>query len=105
MPVYEYSCRSCECVTQEVHGMRDFPRTSKCEKCGAVSDKIISAPSVVVHTDLLKDGKPRYISQLARRMPKGKPDPRAFYTHKSKAQDAARRKADSTEGMTFTKDS
>lgn len=99
MPLYDYACRSCECITQEVHPMRDIPRTTHCRKCGSVADKIISQlAAVTVHTDLLDGGKPAYVSQLARYMRKGKQDPKAWFTHKSQAQDAARRKADSADG-------
>lgn len=104
--IYDYECRVCKCVTQESHPMRDIPRTTHCEKCGSMADKILSQlAGAIVHTDLLKDGKRMYISQLARRMPKGGVDPNAFYFHKSKAQDAARRKADSADGYEFSRDS
>jgi hypothetical protein len=79
--------------------MRDIPRTTHCEKCGLVAEKILSQCQVgIVKTGLLNDGKPEYVSQLARRMPKGKMDPKAYFTHKSQVQDAARRKADSADG-------
>ena len=34
MPVYEFSCKKCEILVEEVHPMKDAPSEAECPECG-----------------------------------------------------------------------
>ena len=44
MPIYEYQCKTCGAVVEEVHHIKDFPREVPCPSldCGNVAEKVIS---------------------------------------------------------------
>lgn len=42
MPIYEYKCRDCGEVTEEIFTTVQKSETFFCKKCGGISDKIIS---------------------------------------------------------------
>ena len=46
MPIYEYICKKCGVVSEQIHGMSETPRV-KCEKCGGVSERKISSGAVI----------------------------------------------------------
>jgi len=41
MPTYDYKCKSCENVQEEIHSLKDSPEI-KCNKCGSVCEKTFS---------------------------------------------------------------
>ena len=43
MPLYEYSCRTCECEFEVLRRMSDDSE-QPCPECGAVAERRISAP-------------------------------------------------------------
>jgi len=63
MPIYEYKCTKCGHVFEVMAGF-SANGTRKCEKCGAISKRLISAPQVVFHgngfyiTDNKRPSKP-----------------------------------------------
>lgn len=99
MPAYDYACQKCDYVVEIIHGMTDVIHP-KCPHCAIALEKQPSTFNFAfragTHTD------PVYYGQLARRMPFGKPDPKAWFTSQSAAEDAAKRQCDRT-GQTFEK--
>lgn len=75
--------------------MTSIPDVVECTECGGKAERQFSAPAFSTRgDDLLDNGKPQYCPALARKMPYGKDDPKAFFTSKRQAREAARRKAD-----------
>lgn len=101
MPIYGFFCPHCEHEADEVHSMHAIPKHGTCEMCGKRTDRIFSTPAFNTKGDDLDGGKPVYCPSLATYQRKGKQDPKAWFTSKSKARDAARKKADSTDGYTL----
>jgi putative FmdB family regulatory protein len=100
-PLFDYECRSCGHVDEEHYSMSSIPRHSKCSVCGDTSDKMFSAPAFSTRGDDLNGGKAVYCPGLASYQRKGRQDPKAWFASKSKARDAARRKADSADGYSL----
>ena len=74
--------------------MANIPNVVECQECGGKAERQFSAPAFSTKgDDLLDNGKPQYVPAVARRMPYGKEDPKAYFTSKTKAREAARRKA------------
>lgn len=44
--LYEYECQDCEKITVVNCLMKDMQRTTKCEFCGGLAKKIVSAPAL-----------------------------------------------------------
>ena len=44
MPLYEYQCRACKTVSEEMQRMSDPPLTT-CSRCGGELKKLLSAPA------------------------------------------------------------
>lgn len=95
MATYDYSCPKCGHTQEESHSW-NIPRLIlSCPKCKkATLEKQIAAPGFSFKAGSHVD--PVYYGQLARRMPYGKADPKAYFTSQSKAEDAAKRQADTT---------
>jgi hypothetical protein len=74
--------------------MASIPNVVECEACGGKAERQFSAPAFSTHGDDLNGGQGTYCPSLARKMPFGKDDPKAFFTSKRAAREAARRKAD-----------
>ena len=75
--------------------MASIPDVADCPECGGQAERQMSAPNFSTRgDDLLDNGKPQYVPAVARRMPYGKEDPAAYFTSKTKAREAARKKAD-----------
>lgn len=104
MPDYDFECPKCDHVTEESHSMKSVPPYSVCEICGARTKKLINAAAFSCKGDDLDRGEPVYCPALARRMPYGKNDPKAYFKSKAKAREAARKKAD-REGLDLHLDS
>jgi putative FmdB family regulatory protein len=95
MATYEFCCQRCETRFDEWHSMKSIPDSVACPACGATADRQFATPAFSTRgDDLLDNGKPQYCPGLARKMPYGKEDPQAYFTSKTKAREAARRKAD-----------
>lgn len=47
MPIYEYQCRKCGALTEELHGISETP-VVKCPECGARAEKKISGGNFVL---------------------------------------------------------
>lgn len=95
MPTYEFLCPRCSTMFDEFHSMRNIPNTAECPECKTASPRQFAAPAFSTRgDDLLDGGKPQYCPALARKMPYGKDDPKAFFSSKKAAREAARRKAD-----------
>lgn len=98
MSLYDFECSSCGHLTEESHPMGKATNYSQCEVCGKRSQRTINMPFFKCHGDDLGiDGKPIYCPALARKLPYGKDDPKAFFSSKYKAREAARRKASSSD--------
>lgn len=46
MPLYEYRCLSCGCVTTTLRSAAESAAAASCQHCGAEARRIVSAPSV-----------------------------------------------------------
>ena len=60
MAIYEYKCKHCNHVHEEIRPMSESDEDSKCEKCGKKSERIISPAAVIVSEGskfFTKDGK------------------------------------------------
>jgi putative FmdB family regulatory protein len=102
VPNFDYECCKCGNVDEEYHPMSSIPQRSHCTVCGATSAKMFSAPGFSTKgDDLDSGGKAVYCPSLASYQIKGKQDPKAWFTSKSKARDAAKRKCDSTDGYSL----
>lgn len=45
--IYEYGCKNCNNVQEEVHGMNDTPEI-KCNKCQTVMERIITGGTGII---------------------------------------------------------
>lgn len=48
MPVYDYRCTACQAVQAEFRTVEHRHETPKCSSCGGATEKVISAPSMVI---------------------------------------------------------
>ena len=95
MPSFDFTCQRCRTTFEERHPMASIPSVVECQECGGKAERQFSTPAFSTHgDDLLDGGKATYCPALARKMPYGKDDPKAFFTSKTAAREAARRKAD-----------
>ena len=102
MPVYGFLCQHCDHEMDEIHPMSAIPKHGTCEVCGKRTDRTFSTPGFSTKgDDLDAGGKAVYCPSLASYQIKGKQDPKAWFTSKSKARDAAKRKCDSTDGYSL----
>lgn len=91
---YKYFCDDCNTEIIASFRMGQAAASVKCE-CGSRASRDFSGISFSTRgDDLDKEGKPVYCPGLARRMPFGKQDPKAYFKSKDKAREAAKRKAD-----------
>lgn len=74
--------------------MANIPEVADCPECGGQADRQLSAPNFSTRGDDLDGGRPVYCPGLARKMPYNRDDPQAMFTSKTKAREAARKKAD-----------
>lgn len=74
--------------------MASIPNMVECQECGGRAERQLSTPAFSTKGDDLDGGRPVYCPGLARKMPYGKADPRANFTSKRAAREAAKRKAD-----------
>ncbi len=74
--------------------MASIPDVVECQACGGRAERQFSAPAFSTRGDDLAGGAAQYCPGLARKMPYGKDDPKAFFSSKTAAREAARRKAD-----------
>jgi hypothetical protein len=81
--------------------MSAIPKHGSCELCGKRTDRVFATPAFSTRGDDLNGGKPVYCPGLASYQRKGRQDPKAWFASKSKARDAARRKADSADGYSL----
>lgn len=102
-PNFDFLCQRCETMTEDWHRMSAIPAHIDCPACGAKAARQFSAPAFSTHGDDLNGGRAQYCPALARKMPGNKDDPRAFFTSKRAAREAARRKCD-TGDYTLTLD-
>lgn len=105
VPTHDYKCVRCLTIFEERHSIKESPPSlSECPECGGTAHRQFSTPAFNAKgDDLLDNGKPQYCPALARKMPYNKDDPKAFFTSKRAAREAARRKAD-TGDYTLTLD-
>lgn len=47
VPIYEYECRKCRCVTERIQGLND-PPIRKCPECGGRLEKKMSPGSFIL---------------------------------------------------------
>lgn len=96
MATHDYRCLRCLTVFEERYSIKESPpQLTECPECGSTAERQFSAPNFSTKgDDLLDNGKPTYCPALARKMPYGKDDPKAFFSSKKAAREAARRKAD-----------
>ncbi len=95
MATHDYRCHQCLTIFEERHSIKEGPpQLTECPECGSTAERQFSAPNFSTRGDDLNGGQPQYIPALARRMPYLKDDPKAMFTSKRAAREAARRKAD-----------
>lgn len=94
MPTFDFACSRCATVFEERHPMANIPDVSECPDCGATAHRQFSTPAFSTRGDDLNGGKAQYCPSLARRMPYGKEDPQAYFSSKTAAREAAKRKCD-----------
>ncbi len=94
MPSFDFVCQRCRTMFEERHPMSSIPDVVECQACGAKAERQFSAPAFSTRGDDLAGGKPQYCPALARKMPYNRDDPKAMFTSKRAAREAARRKAD-----------
>jgi len=51
MPTYDYQCKGCNYIIEQVHGINKQPIETKCPVCGKILIKLISAPAFVLKGD------------------------------------------------------
>lgn len=93
-PTYSYACPRCSTEFDEYHSMRNIPESAECPECHTKAPRQFTAPAFSTRGDDLDGGRPVYCPGLARKMPYNRDDPQAMFTSKTKAREAARRKAD-----------
>lgn len=74
--------------------MTSIPDVVECSECGGRAERQFSTPNFCTRGDDLNGGNAQYCPGLARKMPYNKEDPKAYFTSKRAAREAARRKAD-----------
>lgn len=96
MPIHDYRCQRCLTVFEERRSIKESPpQTSVCPECGSAAERQFAAPAFSTRgDDLLDNGKPQYCPGLARKMPYNREDPKAYFSSKRAAREAARKKAD-----------
>ena len=105
MPTYEYACHKCEVLHDLMLFISERDEPQKCPTCSATMERQVTVPNGVLageqtHTEE-NGGKGRYYGQLARLMPFGRPDPKAYFTNPERARDAAKKIADTTPGKHY----
>ncbi len=95
MPSHDYRCVRCLTMFEERHSIKESPpQISQCPECGSTAERQFATPAFNAKGDDLAGGKPQYCPALARKMPYNRDDPKAMFTSKRAAREAARRKAD-----------
>ena len=95
MPCHDYRCVRCLTIFEERHSIKESPPSlSECPECGGTAQRQFSAPAFSTKGDDLNSGQLQYCPALARKMPYNKDDPKAYFSSKRAAREAARRKAD-----------
>jgi len=78
MPIYEYRCKDCGVVTSVFSAISEQEKTTKCESCGAIAQRIISRPSVhLSKLSKLEKLDPKYdkmVDHAMRSTPEADPD-------------------------------
>lgn len=103
MGEYLYACPSCNHEAERTHSMKQCSTiVVTCERCGVAMSRI---PQAVRFQEGYQrsfanenNGKGRWFSNLAQKMPGTMKDPKAYFTSQSKAEDAAKRMADTYGG-------
>ena len=94
MPAFDFTCQRCRTTFEERHSMASIPSVVECAECGGRAERQFAAPAFSTRGDDLNGGKAQYCPALARKMPYGKDDPKAYFTSKRQAREAAKRKCD-----------
>lgn len=98
MATYDYFCHGCEHSQEESHLMRECAtKVICCAKCGAVMSRIPQATRHIEGYYAIHDN-PVWYSNLAQKMPGTKKDPKAWFTSRRKAEDYAKKMADTYGG-------
>ena len=79
---------------EERHPMANIPDVVECQACGGKAERQFSAPAFSTKGDDLNGGQLQYCPALARKMPYNREDPKAYFSSKRAAREAARKKAD-----------
>lgn len=98
MPVYVYACPSCDHEQEEEHSMRECStKIIQCRQCRTVMSRI---PQATRHVEgyYTTHENPVWYSNLAQKMPRGQKDPKAWFTSRRKAEDYAKKMADTYGG-------
>ncbi len=96
--IYLYGCPRCEHEQEEEHSMRACDtKVIQCTKCCAVMSRIPQSIRSVSGYYAIHD-EPVWYSNLAQKMPKGQKDPKAWFTTRRKAEDYAKKMADTYGG-------
>ena len=78
MPLYEYRCPACGEISTVVARISEVERTTPCEHCGAVAERIISRPSVHLSKasklDRLDPKYDRMVDSAMAKTPRAEPD-------------------------------
>lgn len=95
MPRYDYECRACGAVEEQIHGFNDKP--SRCSHCKSRNVVKLVVPVAIKPPpdsgwETENGGRGRYISQLQRKPGPEFSDSTAFARSQSEAIDKAKRR-------------
>ncbi len=98
MPIYQYACQQCNHESERSHLMRECNTiVIPCERCGTKMNRIPQATGFGNGYYAIHD-EPVWYSNLAQKMPFGKKDPKAWFSTRRKAEDYAKKMADTYGG-------
>ena len=102
MPSYDFIHEPCGYHIEVMAGMSEVQSLKVICPCGGTCDRVYhSIPFTMGYAKSFgneNNGKGRFFSNLAQKMPKGKDDPKAFFTNQDKAEDYAKKLADTYGG-------
>ncbi len=96
---YVYGCSDCHHECERSHSMRLCDTiVVTCERCGTKMHRIPQGAQKIEGYYAIHD-EPVWYSNLAQKMPFGKKDPKAWFSTRRKAEDYAKKMADTYGGQ------
>lgn len=98
MPKYQYACPDCNHESEQSHLMKECDTiVITCDRCGTRMNRVPQSTAAIQGFYTTHEN-PVWYSNLARKMPKGQKDPKAWFTSRAKALDYAKKLADQNGG-------